>query len=369
VIVAPSRGLRQITGGTDHPLRIVQVGMGFWGRNWAEHVVPEVPEVELVGCVDSDPRALDLLQKQLPFAAQRCFRSLDQALDATQPDAVLVTTSLPGHAPITRAALEAGLPVLCEKPFSDTLEVAKELVDLAAAKGVTLMVSQNYRFFPAVRTAARLVRERALGDFYEAAIDFRRNDPVPPNPPIRHHTDRHPLLVDMSIHHFDLIRLILDTEPLSVSCEAWNPPWSGFQGPPVAVASMLLDSRAVVSYRGSWISAGPNTAWAGEWRMEFQHGQLFWTSRGEDNVLLDRVVMRSRRGKRSIVDLPAMAHIDRAGALVEFVDALHANREPETSGRDNLGTIALMTAAVESAERTEWVRLAPHPRPAALASP
>jgi len=361
VSVASSSGLRQITEGAEHPLRIVQVGMGFWGRDWAEHVVPEVPEVELVGCVDSDPRALALLQEQLPFSAQRCFPSLDQAVDATQPDAVLVTTTLPGHAPITRAALEAGLPVLCEKPFTDTLEVAKELVDLAAAKGVTLMVSQNYRFFPAVRTAARLVRERALGELYEAAIDFRRNDPVPPNPPIRHHTDRHPLLVDMSIHHFDLLRLILANEPLSVSCEASNPSWSGFQSPPVAVASMLLDSGAVVSYRGSWISAGPNTAWAGEWRMEFQHGQLFWTSRGEDNVLLDRVVMRSRRGKRSVVALPAMAHIDRAGTLAEFVSALRANREPETSGRDNLGTIALMTAAVESTERREWVRV-PHTR-------
>jgi predicted dehydrogenase len=89
--------------------------------------------------------------------------------------------------------------------------------------------------------------------------------------------------------------------------------------------------------------------------MEFEHGQLFWTSRGEDNVLADRVVMRSRRGKRSIVAMPAIAHIDRAGALAEFVGALRAHREPETSGRDNLGTIALMTAAVESAERRERV--------------
>jgi predicted dehydrogenase len=52
-----------------------------------------------------------------------------------------------------------------------------------------------------------------------------------------------------------------------------------------------------------------------------------------------------------------MAHIDRAGTLAEFVGALRANREPETSGRDNLGTIALMTAAVESTERKEWVRV------------
>ena len=331
--------------------------MGFWGRDWARLVVPEVREVELVGCVDSDPAALALLEEQFPISPQKCFTSLDQALEATRPDAVLVTTTLEGHAPITKAALEAGLPVLCEKPFTDTLDCAQELVDLAAAKGVTLMVSQNYRFFPAVRTAARLVREGALGELYEVSIDFRRNDPSPPNPQRRHHTDAHPLLVDMSIHHFDLLRLILASEPLAVLCEASNPPWSGYEGPPVAVSSVLFDGGVVVSYRGSWISAGPDTAWAGEWRMEFERGQLCWTSRGEDNVLLDRVVMRSRRGRRSTVTLPAMAHIDRAGTLAEFASALRENREPETSGRDNLGTIALMTAAVESAERREWVRV------------
>ena len=346
-----------MTEATLPPLRIVQVGMGFWGRDWARQVVPEVPDVELAGCVDSNPAALALFQEQFAISPDKCFSSLDQALDATQPDAVLVTTTLPAHAPIARAALEAGFPVLCEKPFTDTLEGAEELVDLAAAKGVMLMVSQNYRFFPAVRTVARLVHEHALGELYEVSIDFRRNEPVPPKPLRRHHTDAHPLLVDMSIHHFDLLRLILASEPLSVLCEAWNPQWSGFQGPPVAVASILFEGRVLASYRGSWISAGPDTAWAGEWRMEFERGQLFWTSRGEDNVLLDRVVMRSRRGRRSTVVLPAMAHIDRAGTLAEFADALRANREPETSGRDNLGTIAVMTAAVESSERREWTRV------------
>src|ERR1700680_2140706 len=136
---------------TGRPLRIVQVGMGFWGRDWARLVVPEVPEVELVGCVDSNPEALALLQGEVPISAEKCFASLDQALEATGPDAVLVTTTLAAHAPITRAALEAGLPVLCEKPFTDRLESARELVDLAEAKRLTLMGRQNYRFFSGVR--------------------------------------------------------------------------------------------------------------------------------------------------------------------------------------------------------------------------
>lgn len=343
-------------GQTKKRLRIVQVGMGFWGRDWAQMVVPQVKEVELVGYVDSDARALALLRKQMLISPRLCFSSLDAAVEATAPDAVLVTTSLPGHAPVAKSALEAGLHVLVEKPFTDTIESARELVDLAAARQLTLMVSQNYRFFPAVRTAARLVREASLGQLYEISIDFRRNDAAPPFTPSRHHTDDpQPLLVDMSIHHFDLLRLILAREPASITCHALNPAWSGFIGPPTAIASVLFEGGASVSYRGSWISSAPETAWAGEWSMEFERGQLFWTSRGEPGVRLDRVVMRPRQGRPRTLRMPVLEHIDRAGTLAEFAAALRENREPETSGRDNLGTIAFMVAAVDSAERREWV--------------
>ena len=342
---------------SDQRLRIVQVGTGAWGRDWARLVAPAVGEVEIVGFVDSDPRALVLLRDQMPVSPQQCFNSLEEALDSLQADAALVTTTLDGHAPLTRSALQAGLHVLVEKPFTDNLAAAQELVDLARVRGLTLMVSQNYRFFPAVRTVARMMREAELGELYEISIDFRHNDPAPPNPPRRHHGDRQPLLVDMSIHHFDLLRLILGGVPVSISCDAQNPPWSGFLGPPVASCLLRFSNDVMVSYRGSWLSAGPDTAWAGEWRMEFAGGQLFFTSRGEDNVLMDRVVVRSRRGRARNVPLPAMSRIDRAGALTEFADALREGREPETSGRDNLGTIAMMVAAVASADLRQPVRL------------
>jgi predicted dehydrogenase len=354
----------EMSPSTKSPLRIVQVGLGAWGRDWARLVIPTVKEVELVGCVDSDPKALTTLQELTPITAHQCFATLDEALESTRPGAVLVTTTLEGHGPITRAALEAGLHVLVEKPFTETLGHARELVDLAAVRGLTLMVSQNYRFFPAARTAVRLVEEAALGRLRMIWIDFRRNDPVPPRKPRRHHHEAQPLLVDMSIHHFDLLRLVLRREPESVYCEAWNPEWSGFQGPPVAVASVVFPGGPVAGYRGSWISSGPETAWAGEWRMFFDEGEVFWTSRGEDNVLQESVTVKGPRGKPAAVRMPPMPRIDRAGTLDEFAKAIRDGREPETSGRDNLGTIAFMTAAVESArlhERVEVPRTQPEP--------
>src|SRR5712664_2820559 len=115
------------------------------------------------------------------------------------------------------------------------MEVARQLVELAAAKRKVLMVCQNYRFFPAARKVAQLVHEARLGKLHEVSIDFRRYSPGIGKGRSRHHSEDQPLLVDMSIHHFDLLRLILDREPERIYCETWNPQWSGFSGPSAAV--------------------------------------------------------------------------------------------------------------------------------------
>ena len=332
-------------------LRLLQVGMGGWGRDWAWRVIPGVRTVKLVACVDLRPEALALARSQVGIPADRCFTSLEAAIEATKPDAVLVTTLLPGHVPVVRAALESGKHVLVEKPFARRVADARRLVELAARRKLVLMVSQNYRFFPAVREVARLVRERALGDLGQIWIDFRRYSPVGPDGPSAHHADEQPLLIDMSIHHFDLLRLILGKEATSASCYSWNPHWSAFSGPPTAVASIVFEGGLVVSYRGSWISAGPTTPWAGEWRMEFEGGEILWTSRGEDSGPAEVVIVQRRGQAPTTVATPAMKRVDRWATLAEFADAIRNHREPQSSGRDNLGTLALVSAVVESAGR------------------
>jgi predicted dehydrogenase len=310
-------------------------------------VTPDVKEVEVVAYVDSDPASLGQLVEALPSSEGRRFESFRRAVTATKPEAVLITTTLPSHAALVRAAIDEELHVLVEKPFAPSVAGAEELVRAAAASNVTLMVSQNYRFFPASRTVARLVEEGELGDLYEVAIDFRRYSAPSPNGRARHHQDEQPLLVDMSIHHFDLLRFILQREPDRIFCEASNPSWTAFAGPSVAAATIKIGD-VVVSYRGSWVSAGPITPWAGEWRMQFEHGEIVWTSRDDEGALADRVVVRPRGGRARSLRLPEMK-VDRWGTLTEFATAIIDGREPQCSGRENLGTLAFMEAAVESA--------------------
>jgi predicted dehydrogenase len=337
-------------------VRILMVGMGAWGRHWARFVLPQVPEAELAGCVDSDRRALELATGQAGVPAERCFTSLERALAATDPEAVVAATSLPGHVPVARAALEAGTHVLVEKPFAPSLAEAKALVDLAEARGRILMVSQNYRFFPAARRAAELTRA-GLGALHQVDVDFRhRSTAGDPSARAGHRLLAQPLLMDMAIHHFDLMRLLLRRDATWVSCQAWNGSWSGFDGPPTAIAAIAFGDLTV-SYRGSWFTWGRDTAWAGEWRMTFEHAEVWWTSRELlDTADGDRVVMRDALGEHDL-PLPAVPRLGRAGCLTELIAAVRAGRQPESSGRENLGSLALALAAVESSERGEPVSL------------
>lgn len=339
--------------------RIVQVGLGRWGRNWAIEVLPQIPEVELVACVDAAPAALAEAVKAGIACEADCYSSVEAVLSACEFDALLVTTDLMSHVPVIRRAVEAGKAVLCEKPLAPTLDEAREVTELAAGMGVTLMVSQNYRFFPAVRAVQQLVRERALGRLVHIAIDFRRFSP--PGGEVGHRSWAQPLLLDMSIHHFDLLRAVTGHDAMSVRCWTWNPEWAGYKDPPEGTATILFDDDLVVSYRGTWISPANPTPWAGEWRMAFEKGELWWTSRDDRmSVAGDRVDRFEHRtpGIAEPVKLPTLRYVDRAGSLAQFLHCLQEGTEPETTAQDNLASLAITYAAAESARRGEEVRLA-----------
>ena len=329
--------------------RIIQVGMGRWGQDWATRVFSEVPGAQLVGCVDSRAGALAEIIKLGLVEEDGCFSSLEAAFDQWAAAAVLVTTDLPSHVAVVKLALEAGRHVLVEKPFATSVAEAREAVDLAESLGLTLMVSQNYRFFPAVRAVQRLTREARLGQLLHIDLDFRRHAPATLTSLAGHRNWAQPLLLDMSIHHFDLLRAIIGAEPTSVYCRTHNPGWAEYREPPEGSATIDFGEDLTVNYRGSWIHPGPATLWAGEWRMEFEKGELWWTSRGDlQSALQDEAWIYDHKAKRRAVALPHLARVDRAGALEAFVTAVSDGTEPESTGRENLGSLTLAYAAVAS---------------------
>lgn len=330
------------------PLRIIQVGLGGWGRSWAAELTKRPNLIETLAWVDVFPGMLELLQADLPVDPDRCFTSLAEALAAVEVDAVLVTTALPGHASVAIEALAAGKHVLVEKPIAATLADAQAMVDAAAAADRVLMVSQNYRFYPAARAASALIADGSLGPVGAVGLAFRKYNNTSPAGANPYYALADPLLLDMSIHHFDLMRFVLGQEPVSVNCHAWNPAWSHFVDPASAVATVVFDGGAVVDYRGSWASTGEPTLWAGDWVIECERGTIAWT--GRDNTTLDgeSVVVHPLDGEPYALELETDDPFDRLGSVAEFTAAIVEGREPITSGRANVRTLELTLGAIES---------------------
>ena len=330
------------------------MGMGGWGRGWMA-VTALDPGVDAVGYVDPAAAARSATLRA-GVGRNRVFPDLETALRAVDADAVLVTTSVAYHVPVALEALAAGLHVLLEKPFAPTLDQAVVAIRAAAAAGRTLMVSQNYRHHPAPRLVAELVAKDEVGAVASVEVDFRRH-PIPRAPAWakRHRALTHPLLADMAIHQFDLLRFILGREPVWVEMETINPPSSGYRDPPAAFGLFSFEGGIPASYRGSWISSGRQTPWGGEWRLEGADGGLAWASR-RDRRVPDTLRFRTPAGVARPIPLPQLPAVDRAGTLAAFVEAVRSGSEPETSGRRNLPTLALTLAAIQSA--TERRRVA-----------
>ncbi|MBA2758150.1 MAG: Gfo/Idh/MocA family oxidoreductase [Chloroflexia bacterium] len=346
--------------GSDTTVKLIHVGLGNWGLDWEANALPPVgDDVERVAIVDAHEPTLARAQKKLKLPDAMCFADLDAAFAATEADLVLITAPMIAHVPLAIQAMEAGKHVLVEKPFAGTLAEAREAVAVAERTGRTLMVSQNYRFYPAPRTAAKIVADGSMGEPGSVHVDFRRWANDAEYEMSRHYQFPHPLLFDMAIHQYDLMRMVLGQEPVEVYAKDMSPSWSKFDEESEALLIVTFANGQILSYRGSWVSSGDPTHWAGEWRMEFSEGELSWTSRaGAEKAASGDVVTARHRGKKPVelplVELPLLG---RSMGLKQLVDSIEAGVEPESSGRQNLGTVALMEAAVRSAESGQAERV------------
>jgi predicted dehydrogenase len=274
------------------------------------------------------------------------FTDLSAALDADGADMALVVVPPAAHRPVATACLSAGLPVLVEKPLAGRWEDCLALTEIADRAGRELAVSQNYRYRPVIETARRVLASGRLGAIGQAQVEFRLHYDF--RGTFREQME-HPLILDMAVHHFDLIRWVTGLEAASVAAHTWNPPWSQFAGDASAVCLFTMENGARITYTASWHPRGQVTDWNCVWRIEAERGYL----------VLDRDVIRVYEGddphvpgtpdQEEVVPLVAMPRSDQAAVLTDFADAVRSGRPAPTTARDNLRSIEMVFAAVQAA--------------------
>ena len=306
------------------PLRAVLAGAGALGPFWATELI-ESPDTELVGWVDLDPRRVAVAATELGVTVA-AGDALEPMLREQRPDFVVNVTPPAAHHAVALAALEHGAAVLNEKPLATSLTEARKMIAAADRAGRLLMVSQNRRYMPELREFRTEVA--ALGALSSLTCEFHRN-----------HRDARaefiyafpqPLLLDMAIHLFDAARALTDADARTVYCESFNPPWSWYEGPAAAAAVFRMSGHLRFSFVGNWAAPRDETSWTGSWRAIGEGGIATWD--GEE---------AADRDPRRFLGLE--------GALAEFVAALRTGSVPQGECHDNVRSLAMCHAAVESA--------------------
>jgi predicted dehydrogenase len=168
------------------PLPVGVIGVGMLGWHHARHLM-SMPEADLVGVYDIRPARAEQVAQAL---GTRACSTREELLDRAA--AVTIAVPTPVHAEVGLAALEAGRPVLMEKPLAATLEQADALVDTASRRSLLLQVGHIERFNRAIRAA-----EPYLGR--PSFIEGERLAPYQPRG-----TDV-PVVLDLMVHDLDLI--------------------------------------------------------------------------------------------------------------------------------------------------------------------
>lgn len=342
-------------------MRVLQVGGGFWGSGWAR-VIHEFPDTELAAVIDVSPDALTATCDPIELPADRRFRSLDDGLAAARADAALVVVPPEVHVPVAIQCLEAGLDVLVEKPFAPSVDEARRIVARGEELGRTVMVTQSFRFKRGPQTVRKLIDEHAIGDIEVVDVRFSK---APPFGGFRAEMEE-PLIIDMAIHHFDFIRGLLGLEPSRVRALSFNPSWSWFRGNASAFVQFETADGAHINYSGSWVSRNRETTWDGSWEIQGAAGSISWEHNrvqyrpSPDNFGLTVYRQDMLELGDNVMDVPlvALPAEERAGTLHEFTTAQREGRAPQASGADNLRSLGLVYAAVESAATGgDWVEL------------
>lgn len=331
-------------------LRYVHIGVGGFGQHWCTQVLPRLRAIGLatpVAAVDIDPDVLPAAASQLGISEGHLFREAREAIEHTRPHFVTIVVPPAAHEAMVDLAVEYGCHILSEKPLADTMTACCRIYRKVTRAGLKMAITMNHRFDQDKQTLERVLRSAQFGpvDYLVGRNtwacrrrgqwgQFRYDIPDP-------------LLVEGTVHHFDIMRALAGANARKVHCLSWRPPWSEFAGDCQAHVSVEMENGVKVLYEGAKANAAGLNGWAEDyWRAECRDGTL----------ILDR------RRLTSLCDLHG-AHCESAIPLDErevwgsawlaelFCRWLLGGDPPPNTLEDNIHCAALLFAAIESARK------------------
>jgi predicted dehydrogenase len=350
------------------PIRVAVVGAGFWASYqlaaWAEQ--QDAVVVAIANRTVS--RARELAQR---FGIPSVHPDLGQLLAQEDVDVVDVITAPSTHLEFVRTAADHGISVICQKPLAPDLKTARAAAAHCEARGVRLLVHENFRWQAPMRAAARVLQEQAIGRPFRARIAFTTNFAgVYANQPQFLTLDRM-ILADLGVHLLDVSRFLFgEATTVSAQTHSVHP---GLAGEDVATVMLAMRDGVTVTCEMSFatrleVDPFPETLMrveGSEGTLELRRGSQLVLTGAEGTTVLDV----SPPAYEWADPFYAVAHASMVPCMADLLAHVRGEHEAETTAADQLRTLELVEAAYRAAASGETVRVplpAPEHRGAAL---
>ncbi len=339
----------------DKKYKVLQVGCGGISNAWIPHINARA-DTAYVGAVDIRLESAQALIEKYSFPCS-AYTDLATAIKETGATLVIDNTIPEGHHNVVTTALKMGCNVLGEKPLANSMQEAKDMVDTAKQTGCSYAVMQNRRYIKNNRSFQKIVQSGLIGqpgfiqsDFFIGAHFGGFRDIMDS-----------PLVLDMSIHTFDQARFVTGGTPVSVYCQEFNPPGSWYKGNAGATAIFEFSNGMIYTYNGSWCATGGNTSWECVWRVSGTAGSAAWDGAGAPWY---EVPVKDNDPAKFIWDTEIITpeadwvgNEGHQGCIDEMFAALNEGRKAETDCTDNIHSLAMVFAAIESAKTGRKIQI------------
>jgi len=302
---------------------------------------------EPVAAVDINPDAWQSAREHLGLSDNQLYSDPEKAIADTKPDFVTIVVPPAFHEKMVDCAVAHGCHILSEKPIADTMDACARIYKKVKAAGLKMAVTMSHRFDQDKQSLEAEVKSGKHGRLNYVVHRFTHNCRGFGSWGKFRHEIPDPLLVEGTVHHFDIHRALTGSNAKTVYALTWNPPWGEYAGDSTGMIVIDMENGVRCLYEGAKANATTMNGWGNDYiRAECENATLE----------LDRRWLRVLRdgggwGKPLAEDLRLLEQPVWMNAwLAEiFCNWLLGGPEPPNTLDDNIQCAALLFAAIESA--------------------
>lgn len=341
-------------------MRLAIAGLGLVGKRHAD-AIKQVEDAILCAVVDPSEAGREEAER----LGVACFSDLQSLIDQGRPDGIILSTPTKLHVSQGIDCIEAGIPVMIEKPLADDVRNGAAIVAKSEAAGIPVLVGHHRRHNPIIQKAKSVIQDGLIGDVRaaQATCWFYKPDEYFDIAPWRKRKGAGPISVNL-VHDVDLIRYLCG-EVVTVQAQA-GPSRRGFENEDVAAAVLTFDTGAIgtitvsdsIVSPWSWeMTAGEYPVYPATTQSCYQIGGSHGSLSIPDMQLWSHGEVRDWWAPISATSAPRDASDPLVNQMDHFVAVIKDGASPLVSAREGLRSLAVVEAIQSAAQTGDIIRL------------